>query len=375
MAKSLEGEAITRPVRVVPFRVLLYLLNGRLLVLGLLLFGHALAISYTVQVAALTDEQAAASLLGALRDQGFPAYLVRLPGEGGQVYRLRVGAFANRAAAARYAQVMAETTGFTPLPALAEDMPPDVIPLEPNLLQSYPWPGVVAEVYGGDPLMLRVQSELGGVIPEARYLLLSPAQPNSIPAWRLGARAAGIDRVFNFPLWPPGYESLTAEARAQEEGARLATVAASLGLGAAALEAYVMRPPQTELPVLVLAEHWNLESGVRERYPALGDPAAWGGQPEGPPLVWLRGRAPPGFPETLEEPLFRATASQADSGEPLSGQGWQAREDGRFTRLTFSQGERSRSWRALVGRPLWAGGDYLLVAAEDELSLYLISRP
>jgi hypothetical protein len=66
------------------------------------------------------------------------------------VYRIRVGAFANRAAAALFAQTMPSVEGSTPSPALADSVPPGLIPLEPALLgqydltttlvQVFPWP-------------------------------------------------------------------------------------------------------------------------------------------------------------------------------------------------------------------------------------------
>jgi SPOR domain len=116
----------------------------------------ALAISYTVQVVAFSDEPRARRVQSELASQGYPAYLIAVPTAQGQVYRIRVGAFANRAAAALFAQTMPSVEGSTPSPALAEGgVPPGLIPLAPSLLgqydltttlvQVFPWPTAESE--------------------------------------------------------------------------------------------------------------------------------------------------------------------------------------------------------------------------------------
>ncbi|MDQ3459422.1 MAG: SPOR domain-containing protein [Deinococcota bacterium] len=339
----------------------------------LLLLPRAAALSYTVQVAALTDQAAARALLDDLRRQGFPAYLVGLPTEAGQVYRLRVGAFANRAAAVRYGESVETATGLTPVPALAEaDMP--ILLLEPGLVAVYPYgPGVRAEVLRfPETLALRVQDS-----GEAEYRFLSPdAHARPVPAWRmLPLEDGGLLRVYSFPLWPPDYEGLSPEARRAEEEARLAAVAQSLGLGPAVLERYVIRQ-EAAPPVLVRAERWRAD-GSAERLPALGDPGFWDSGGEGPPLAWLNGEVPALPSARLPAPLVivsgRLPGGEAEEGEPgwLQGEGWQARPDGDFTRLASG----GRDWRALGGYPLWAGGDYLLTLSEGDLALYWLSPP
>lgn len=109
------------------------------------------AISYTVQVVAFSDEPRARRVQDELANEGYPAYLIAVPTAQGQVYRIRVGAFANRAAAALFAETMPSVEGSTPSPALAEGgLPPGLIPLAPALLgqydltttlvQVFPWP-------------------------------------------------------------------------------------------------------------------------------------------------------------------------------------------------------------------------------------------
>jgi hypothetical protein len=117
----------------------------------------AWAISYTVQLFASSDQSRASQLQEQLAGQGYPAYLLSVPTAQGQVYRIRVGAFANRAAAALFAEVLPSVEGSTPSPALAEGgVLPGFIPLQPALLgqydvettlvQIFPWPVVESGV-------------------------------------------------------------------------------------------------------------------------------------------------------------------------------------------------------------------------------------
>jgi hypothetical protein len=130
---------------------------------ALALGGGALAISYTVQVIAVSDQEGAIAIYRDLARDGFPGYVVRTTGAQGDVYRVRVGAFANRAAALRYAESMPDVAGSRPVPALAEAIPQGIMPLAPRLLWQFewtgeevrllPWPaGVAVRVQRGDPL-------------------------------------------------------------------------------------------------------------------------------------------------------------------------------------------------------------------------------
>ena len=123
----------------------------------------ASAISYTVQVIAVSDQDGAIAIYRDLAREGFPGYVVRTTGAHGDVYRVRVGAFANRAAALRYAESMPDVAGSRPVPALAEAIPQGIMPLAPRLLwqhewsgeevQLLPWPGGIAvRVQRADPL-------------------------------------------------------------------------------------------------------------------------------------------------------------------------------------------------------------------------------
>ncbi len=133
-----------------------------LLCLVLFCLTPAWAISFTVQLFASSDETKASQIQSELASQGYPAYLLSVPTAQGQVYRIRVGAFANRAAAALFAKSLPSIEGSTPSPALAEGgVPPGFIPLEPALLGQYdlsttlvqviPWPVIESEAPSTTP--------------------------------------------------------------------------------------------------------------------------------------------------------------------------------------------------------------------------------
>ncbi len=147
------------------------------------------AISYTVQVIAVSDQGTAISISRDLLRDGYPAYVVRSTGAPGDVYRVRVGAFANRAAALRYADSMPDVGGSRPVPALAEAIPEGIMPLAPRLVwqvewtgedvRVLPWPGGVAvRLQAGDPLL------------QARYVIVQEGAVREIDAWSLLPLAA-----------------------------------------------------------------------------------------------------------------------------------------------------------------------------------------
>lgn len=156
-----------------------------LLLVGGSAFGQS--IGYTVQVVAVSDQDSALEIArGMLRD-GFPAYVERATGgQGGDVYRVRVGAFANRAAALRYAEAMPMVAGSRPVPALAEGIPIGNMPLATRVvwqgevdreafdLRVMPWPHGLA---------LRWQDVAG--MRQATYLLVQDNEVRSLQAWWL----------------------------------------------------------------------------------------------------------------------------------------------------------------------------------------------
>jgi hypothetical protein len=149
---------------------------------------YAQAISFTVQVIAVSDQAAAVDISRGLLRDGFPAYVVRSTGGQGDVYRVRVGAFANRAAAVRYAAAMPDVAGARPVPALAEAIPGGIMPLAPRVL----WEGPVA---GEDlrvlpwPDGVAVRRQAIASLRQATYTLVQGAEVRTVQAWRLAPLA------------------------------------------------------------------------------------------------------------------------------------------------------------------------------------------
>lgn len=391
----------------------------RLLYLGFLLLTlqSALAISYTVQVAALSDEDAALALQQSLREEGYPAYLVSVPSESGTIFRLRVGAFADRAAAQTYAESMRGVGGTAPVPALAEGIPAALFPLEPTLMRRYPnAPEMMSlmVVPWGEGTALRTQGRFEDQPFAAEYRVLREgADAATFTAWRAapqgnvqgtsqGARAL---RVHNVSLWPE--EELSESELETYTEARLEEVARSLELTPEQVRPYIFQEPGRGAPYLILAEQFNLTPDLTsdsanaevsnassdglvtggsvtggsirnaargERYRALGNPIER--MPlGGPSLTWFDRAPPEGFPTDLSEPLFDLETRFAEGelsreSRTLSGDGWSASARGDYTQLSVGD----RSWRAVVGYPLWAGGDYLLVYTDVPV-LYKLVGP
>jgi hypothetical protein len=144
----------------------------------------AQAIAFTVQAIAVSEQETALELSRALLRDGYPAYVVRSTGGQGDVYRVRVGAFANRAAAARYAASMPDVGGARPVPALAEVIPEGVMEQAPRVL----WQGPATDVdvhlapWPGGGVALRVQSV--GPPRQPTYVLVQDGEVRTIAAWR-----------------------------------------------------------------------------------------------------------------------------------------------------------------------------------------------
>ena len=355
---------------------------------GLLAFAVAQELAYTVQVVALSDRAAAGALQRELLAEGYPVYLVGVPTDEGTVYRLRVGAFGDRGAALAYAEAMRRGgTGAgtgAPVPALAEDVPAGLIPLEPTLLTSYPYlPGVtrLTVVPWGEGYALRFQGAFEGEPLEAEYRVLEGGA-TPFRAWRAAPFGEGaIERVYNFPLWPPDWEALEASGRDAYEESVLATLASSYGLSVDTLRDYRALQPGSGLPYLVRAERRDLATGEGRYYPALGLPQATR-DPAGPALRWFDGEAE-GFLRGLPEPVFDAGLVLGENaGGPgaalpppetlVSGGGWTASPDDAYTRVRL--GPTGRNWRAVAGYPLWAHEDFLLVFEAGQVQLYRFSE-
>ena len=359
----------------------------RLWLLGAaLLASPALAISYTVQVAALSDQQAAIELRRRLIAEGYEAYLVSVQTEQGVIFRLRVGAFANRAAAVSFAGRMPPLGGATPVPALAEDIPAGLFPLKPQLIASYPYRELAIIPWAEDrAIRFQAETEVGPTDAEHR-VLRADLVGKPFRAWRAQPQAdSWLTRVYNFPLWPANHRDLPAEARAAFERDVLTALAGNLGLSMAAIETFVIR--QDEVPFVVRAERRHLYSDEAIPYPALGIPPPGIMPHAGPELTWLGQSPPEGFPTGIAAPVFHpysvlgmrpADTRRAENlprleGLQLTGNGWRAQADGGFTRITdFASG---KSFRAIAGFPIWVFEEFLLVYLNNQLDLYLLLPP
>jgi hypothetical protein len=325
-------------------------------------FSLALAISYTVQVVAVSDNQAAFNIRNQLAEAGFPAYILTVPSATGLIYRIRVGSFVNRAAAASFAEQMMQLTGSTPTPALAESIPQGLIALEPELIGSFPLSTTTIQVLPWhESVAFRVQS----TGEQATYYLPGGTM---LRAWQLSFISEDtVMRVHSLPLWPNDDAALSQEARATFRQTAIANVASELRLTPAQVSAFEFNG---ERPFLVAAEELNLTSGERRRLRVLGQPASEL-SPIGPALLWFSGE--PERSATEPEPLLSISATSAPPSPPerVTGALFSAFADGDFGRLETG----GRSWRALVGAPIWAQGDVVVTLSESTVYLYRIVRP
>lgn len=151
--------------------------------LAALCCGAALAISYTVQVIAVSDQDSALSISRELLRDGYPAYVVRSTGAQGDVFRVRVGAFANRAAALRYADAMPEVAGSRPVPALAEAIPQGIMPLAPRLLVQEPWTTQEVRVSPWPGAGIAVRLQALDPLRQALYVVVQDGVERRFEAW------------------------------------------------------------------------------------------------------------------------------------------------------------------------------------------------
>ena len=333
---------------------------------------RAQSIGYTVQVVAVSDREAALDLISEL--DGYPAYTVRATTGVGDVYRVRVGAFANRAAAERYAAALPSVGGTAPVPALAENIPTPLMPLQAALLgtakpESEAW-DVVA---WGASVALRSGPADGAGIPT--WIAVTAQGQVRFEAWRAAPDDAveqTMLRVREVPLWPASHADLSDEARRAARASTVAQVARSLDLSEDDVNEAV-RPDAEGVPVVVVLERVRIDAVERVgRYGlaevvGLAEPSTAGATPE----RWIATRAEVPGPGATRLPLEPA-ALVARGAAPVLGEGWSGRSDGRFVRVETvgTDDAPSVSWRAVVGTPLWGAGDLLLVRDRDEVVLY-----
>lgn len=329
-------------------------LPGLLFVLGLLLCASASAISYTVQVVAVSDQEVALELQGQLLRQGFPAYVVRASSDDRDVYRVRVGAFANRGAALSYAEAMPLVFGSRPVPALAETIPSGIMLLEPELLIDTPAVEGVTLLAWGDDVALRVQPSAD---TPAHYHLFVDDGETDFEAWSARPFEQGVLRVRNLSLWPSTWAEDDSEVLEAFQRSMISLVAGELSVPVAEIDEAVFADEPPYLVVLERADPLQAEPG---ELLALGVPGEMGGF--GPQVYLGDASLLPGRPE----PLYSYDGVLPEG--PLEGDGWSATADEGYTRIDPAGG--SAGWRAGVGVPLWSGGRYLLTSDGARLRLF-----
>lgn len=323
----------------------------------------AQSIAYTVQVVALSDKDSALALQAKLDGEGYPAYVVRSTTGLGNVYRVRIGAYANRQAALVFAESMPPVAGGRPIPALAEAIPPGIVSLAPRVItriipdgrgvQVVPWSGGVA-------VRLQQRSPLS----EARYVVLDGDQVASFDAWLAVPSADGsVTRLRNLPLWPDNYKQDSKAARDAFEASVLSLVAEGLGLPLSDVKATIFKPDAGSVPRLIVLERVKPGDNGAEtsKLLALGVPEL-GMTPTGP--TQYLGLDPGELPTAPKATALKLDASAAS---PLQGDGWTASADGDFVAISTGDGKK---WREAVGVPLWTDGHVLATAYHDSFLFY-----
>ncbi len=387
---------------------------------------QAQQISYTIQVVALSDADSALAIQGDLLRQGFPAYVVRSGTSQGDafVYRVRIGAFANRQAALLYAESMPQVAGGQPVPALAEGIPAGLTPYAPRLVLSQEVSGVDARLLLiGDALALRTQQR--SPLVQAEYQIMAGGAVERVRAWQLSVDEDGVRTVVrDLRLWPDTWEDEPDEVRegyqnslitlvaerleldpATVRAARYGTTAGAprlivvertvpgapdgpelLGLGLPVSGMTPAGPLQylgidvEELPGLPDGVRVDLAAGTVEgelAVPATDpdavtdrEPADETGEEAGEGSAGEEGE-PPTAPETEAEASLQApTAAVAGL---IGGPDWYAQSDGPYIRLTVPstvEGVAPTTWRAALGTPLWSGAGHLVAQLEKTLLVY-----
>lgn len=389
---------------------------------------QAQQISYTIQVVALSDMDSAIDTQGQLLRQGFPAYVVRSTSSQGAVYRVRVGAFANRPAALLYAEAMPHVAGGQPVPALAEGIPAGLTPLTPRLVLSQELTGMDARlVLVGDALALRTQQRTP--LAQAEYAVITGGAVERVSAWQLSLGPEG-QRVLvrDMRLWPDTWQEEPEEVLEGYQTSLLTLVAERLGLDPATVRA-ARYGVGSGPPRLIVVEREAPEAPDGTELLGLGLPAS-GMTPAGPlQFLGLQPEDLPGLPDgvrfdlasgtvagALQDPVLETAEAEPGDGtgeeppaapaeepgeeppadepeqappggpvgdaegdpeseEPLivQGEGWWAEEDGPFIRLTVPprvEGTSATSWRAALGTPLWSGAGYLVAYEDRTLLIY-----
>lgn len=309
-------------------------------------------VPYTVQVAALSDPEVAIDLSGSLLRERFPSYVVRAEGTAGAVYRVRVGAFGDRATADAYATALTPIVGAPAAPALAEAIPAGLIDWAPVQLYVHDVGSEsVADVIAwGTTQALRIEARDGLV----EFRPLDGSEPFvAFDAWKTGDTTDDVVRLDLDGTSTAGDDPAVRDALFRQ---RLRLLAERLGRDPDSLDTDVVRGAVGERHVVVWRkrsrEVESLVSVLRaDADPRARDPGSWSGA------------APP--------PIAPAIVRLGDSFDPapaIAGDGWIVVADGAWTSFVVDD----RTWRAIVGTPLAATGSLLIVGTDEATTLYLV---
>jgi len=316
-------------------------------------------IPYTVQVAALSDAEAAIELSSRLLRDGFPAYVVRAEGAAGSVFRVRVAAFGDRASADRYARALSERVGGEPRPALAEAIPAGILPLAPTR-----WVRIAADqravvlAWGDDDVAVRI----GPVDGVAEYRTLEGGA--SFEAW--WASPLGDGRRQEIVALPLDAAETRGDDPAVQDALfrqRIRLVAERSGLDPTVLEEQAVRGEAGERRLIA----WRTAGEDAGGEPTVSGVVRAGAEPTSRDEDDWLGGVPPQASDVLLKVSAGSPGAPVDApGGPVAGRSWTALADGDWTLLEVG----GTTWRALVGAPrdgyhdllaLWVDGGFELV--------------
>jgi len=313
-------------------------------------------VPYTVQVAALSDQDAAIDMSTALLRDGFPAYVVRAEGAAGSVFRVRAGAFGDRASAERYAEAMAGATGTEPRPALAEAIPSGILPLAPTRwFRAEPGQHAVLIEWGDGGVAAR----LGPKEQAGRYVL--PDGSSFVAWWARSRSQGGRSEVAEMVLDGDATSDDAPSVREALFRQRMRLVADRAGLDADRVEALAVRGEPGDRRLVV----WRVVSGRQGAEDAVMGVALAATTPTSRAASDWLGEVPPdpGPPLLVVAGPGAVAGNEADEPAPagdVAGDGWVARPDGPWTVLEVG----TTAWRALVGAPRGALGELLILAVD-----------
>ncbi len=335
------------------FKVLL-----TLMLLGF--FTNSLAISYTVQVIALSSESNVKLLEERLKKLGFPAYTITIPTNQGQIFRLRVGSFANREAAQKYAQAMQGFLDSAPVAQLAEGIPDNLVPFEAKTWASFSTKDTIIKIDSKqDKTIIRIQTL--GEFTEASYFI----DELSFTAYRaILTDDNKIVRVSSRRLWPEVYPLDSNTERDIFYQNTVAELAVKLDIELGEIQKHQFLNQKSE-PFLVLVEQMDIQTGNFELLKALGKPESRINE-YGPELEWFDANSKVEIVESKPE-LIITNQSKAIAQE-LETPTWIARSQNNFTELEIIA--TKQKWLLVAGQPIWATEGLLLTKYNDMFELY-----